>query len=156
MIRNQSTLQRWALFSPNTRMPDDILELGMTEQELLKGADPELHSLLSHTATAVLEMSALNGTLAEQAVSPQERQDAAIQAEIQQLADSQPFGSFGTYTEDGTFIPGKKGNLTNQIRLRMLAPELAGSLEAAAAPPVANQGMTQEECDRVNSQLRYS
>ena len=135
-------------------MPDDISELGMTEQELLKDADPELHSLLSHTATAVLEMSALNGTLAEQAISPQERQEAATQVEIQRLVESQPFGSFGTYSEDGTFIPGKKSNLTNQILLRQLSPELCASLEAAAKPPVANQGMTQEECDRVNAQLR--
>ena len=156
MIRNQSTLQRWALFSPNTRMPDDISELGMTEQELLKGADPELFALLANTATAVLEMSALNGTLAEQAISPQERQNAEIQAEIQRLSAVNPFGGQGSYDDAGVFTPGPKPNLTNQIRLRMIAPELAGSLKAAAAPPVANQGMSQEECDRVNSQLRYS
>ena len=137
-------------------MPDDISELGMTEQTLLQDADPELYALLSNTATAVLEMSALNGTLPEQAISPQERQEAAIQAEIQHLSAVNPFGGQGSYDEQGNFTPGPKPNLTNQIRLQMLAPELAGSLKAAAAPPVANQGMTQEECDRVNSQLRYS
>lgn len=137
-------------------MPDDASELGLTEQELLKGADPELYALLANTATAVLEMSALNGTLPEQAISPQERQDAEINAEIQHLSAVNPFGGPGSYSEDGVFTPGPKPNLTNQIRLQMLAPELAGSLEAAAAPPVANQGMTQEECDRVNAQLRYS
>ena len=141
-------------------MPDDISELGMTEQIALSNADPELHALLGNTATAVLEMSALNGTLAEQAISPQERQEAAIQAEIQRLVDSQPFGSKETYVPDPDapmgqrHVPGKKGNFTDQMLLRQLAPELAGSLEAAMKPPVANGGMTQEECDRVNAQLR--
>ena len=93
-------------------MPDDISELGMTEQTLLQDADPELYALLGNTATAVLEMSALNGTLAEQAISPQERQNAEIQAEIQRLSAVNPFGGQGSYSEDGTFTPGPKPNLT--------------------------------------------
>ena len=110
--------------------------------------------MLSNTATAELELAAMSGALSEQAVTPQERQDAAIQAEIEQLIASQPFGSVGSYDSDNNFIPGKAPNLTNQLRLKALAPEKAMVLEEAAKPKIGDPGaINQEEADRINAQL---
>ena len=43
------------------------------------------------------------------------------------------FGTAGTY-EGETYIPGQQPNITAQMELQALAPELAAQLQAQAAP----------------------
>ena len=150
-------LQRWSAVFPQSRMVDEIKDLPMAEQQILRDQDPELFALLSNTAPAELELAAMTGALAEQVASPEERQNAAIAQEIQQLVDSNPWGSQGTYVPDPShpmgqrYVAGAKENLTAQHRLMMLAPEKALVMQEAAKPPVAG-GLSQEQCDQINAQ----
>ena len=73
---------------------------------------------------------------------------------IEELKASLPYGSQGHYLEDGSFVPGTKGNFTLQMELQALAPDVAANMKAAAQPPVANTGLSEEAAARINSQLR--
>ena len=70
---------------------------------------------------------------------------------IEELKAALPWGSQGSYDEQGNFIPGQKPNLTLQMELSALDPELAGSMKVAAQPPVANNAMDEEAARYVNS-----
>ena len=83
-------------------------------------------------------------------ITPEQQRDARIE----ELKASLPWGSQGSYDEAGNFTPGKQPNLSAQLELEMLAPELAGSMKVAARPPVADGGMDQESANWVNDRLR--
>ena len=139
-------------FDSSSAMPNSLDELPLDKQMALQQFDPELHSLLAGTAPAALEIAALQETLSEAATTPQERYEAALEQEIQSLIDSAPWGSPGTYLEDGSYQEGIKPNFTNQQRLLALAPERALVMKAAAQPKVGDpNALTEEEAARVNS-----
>ena len=79
----------------------------------LQAADPELVSLLRGTAPAGLVADALQGKLSPIPKSPEQRQEEATKAEVQQLMEANPYRS---------------GNLTQAMRLEQLNPAAAKRL----------------------------
>lgn len=101
--------------------------------------------LVERTPAIDAELAAFNPKTPEQA-------KADRIAELQAMC---PFGTVGSYSADGTFVPGKQPNLTAALELQSLDPDLAASLKAAAQPPVANPGaLTAEGAAYVNSMLQ--
>ena len=137
-LRTAQMLRRFSVVFAGQRMPDNISELAMTEQQMLQDADPELFSLLSNQAPAELELAAMTGELADFAITPQQRQDTAVQAEVQQLIASSPFGTKDSYSPEGEFIPGKKENFTAQMRLSMLSEDAYNKCKAEIQPDHLN------------------
>ena len=92
----------------------------------LQAADPELVSLRRGTAPAGLVADALQGKLSPIPMSPEQRQEAATKAEVQQLMDANPYRS---------------GNLTQAMRLEQLNPAAAKRLrqESGVQSPAEKQ-----------------
>ena len=105
-------------------MPDSIAELEMMDQLALGTADPDLHSLLSNTATAELEMAALSNTLDAAPIPQADREAAAKRAEAEALVAANCFGTVGRY-EGEAYIPGIAQNVTQMMQVELLAPDLA-------------------------------
>ena len=134
-------------------MPTDSSDIPPGAQLQLLNRDPELHQLLSGAAPAELELQVITGTWADIAETPQQRQEQATAARIAELVAMTPFGSQGSYAEDGSYTPGLPTSLTAQMELQSLAPELAAQLQAAVQPPAPQQGLTAEGAAFVNQQL---
>jgi len=122
-IRTPQMLHRWSAFAPGSRMPDSLDELSAEQVLRLQNADEDLFALLGNSASAELELAALNNTLAEVAPTAQQRHDAATAARIAELVAANPFQA--------------GGSLTDRFELEALAPEAAAQLQAAAAPTPA-------------------
>ena len=155
-IRNESTLRRWAAFRPGTRMPDSLEELTLSDQLALSSADVELHSLLSGTATAELELAALSNAL-DAAPTPQQRQQEANAAQVQAILDrngGNPYGVQGYYQnpdDPNSYIAKRERNLTDSMLLESLDPQLAAQMELQANPP-QQTGLTQDAANFVNQE----
>ena len=137
-------------------MPTDSSDIPPGAQLQLLNRDPELHQLLSGAAPAELELQVITGTWPDTAETPQQRQEAAKTARIQEILDAtngNPWGKPGEYLPDGSYQEPVPGNLTMQLSMQSLAPELAAQLQAQAAPPAPQQGLTQEGANFVNSRL---
>jgi hypothetical protein len=151
-------LTRWATFAPGTRMPDGIDQLDYSQRVALQDADADLFALLSNTASAELELAAMNGSLASAAPTPEQLQDAAKQQRIAELVEAKVFGTPGVYLEDGTYQPGIAPSITGQFELESLDPQLAAQLRTQATPPAPQQGLSEADAARINSEvlrLRY-
>ena len=114
-------------------MPDSLEELTISDQLALSSADVELHSLLSGTATAELELAALSNALDAAPIPQADREAQARRAEAERLIAEGCFPTAGRY-EGETYIPGRQGSLTAQFTVQALAPDLyeAESLRVAA------------------------
>ena len=134
-LRTLAMLARWSAQFPDTRMPDSLEGLPAAQHLHLQANDPELFSLLAGTANAELEMAALSGSLPDATLTPEQRIAANNTARVQELVAAQVFGTAGTYSADGTFIPGIQPNLTGQLALLSLAPDIYASEQAKAKPP---------------------
>jgi len=80
-------------------------------------------------------MAALSGSLPDATLTPAQRQEQANAARIAELVAAQVYGTPGTYSETGEYIPGQAGNITAQMELASLDPQLAAQLKTAATPP---------------------
>jgi hypothetical protein len=156
VIRNESTLRRWAAFRPGTRMPDSIAELELSDQLALQSNDPDLHALLSNTATAELELAVMDGSLPDVAIPQADREAQARRAEAERLIAEGAFPTAGRY-EGETYIPGRQGSLTAQFTVQALAPDLyeAESLRVAAeqAQQKPSAAMNEEAVAFVNATM---
>jgi hypothetical protein len=118
-------------------MPDSLEGLSAGAQIQLQNADPELFQLLGNTAPAELELAAMNHQLGDAAPTPQQLQDAATAARVEELlAAGNPFGTQGHY-EGEQYVPGTPANVTAAFELESLNPELAARLKAEATPAPA-------------------
>jgi hypothetical protein len=158
VIRNASTLLRWSMFKPGTRMPDSLDELTFADQLALSNADVELHALLGNTATAELEMAALNNELAATPIPQADREAAANRAEAERLIAEGAFPQLGHYTPEGSYVEGREGNFTNQMRVKDLAPDLyerqAALMSAAKAQQQSDpSALTTEGANFVQARL---
>lgn len=153
-LRTSQVLKRWAAQFPNTRMPDDISEIELSQQHALQQADPELHSLLAGKATAELELAAVTGELADSVASLAEREDQARKQEVEQLIADGAFPSQGYYREDSSYVAGREGNLTAQLRISQLDPQRYESEKLKANPPQPNENaVSAEAAARMNAEL---
>ena len=117
---NENVLRRWASLSDRP-MPDDFRDFSdryLTESMLIRQRDPQLVSILEGTADGNLKADVVSGKFDIVAPTEEQQAEAARQAEAQRLFDSNPFAS---------------NNLTDQMKLRQLAPEAAAQLQDAAA-----------------------
>ena len=146
-------LRRWAAQS-DSPLPDSwgaLMQSSPSEAMRIAAADPELVALLSGQAGASLRADALSGVLAAAVPSEAERMDAARAARIAELTESNPFGSAGFYRGE-EFVPPTSGNVTAQMELLAIAPEIAARLQAEAQPAVASGGLTAEQANFVNAE----
>lgn len=147
-------LKRWAAQFPNTRMPDDLSEIELGQQHALEQADPELHSLLAGKASAETELSAIDGTFADSVAPLAEREEQARNQEVEQLIADGAFPSQGYYREDSSYVAGREGNLTAQLRVLALSPQRYESEKLKANPPQANENaVSAESAARMNAEL---
>lgn len=96
----------------------------------IRQKDPELVSILEGTCNAGLKADVLEGKFEPTAPSIEQRQQEAMVAEAQRLYEAKPF---------------ETGNLTDQMRLRMLNPELAAQQEAAATPDPSRPDLSEAQ-----------
>jgi hypothetical protein len=64
---------------------------------------------------------------------------------IEELIAANPYPTQGVYLADGSYQPGKGGNLTAALELEALAPERAAALKMAAQPPKPQAGALSSE-----------
>ena len=103
-------------------MPEDFGDFSdryLTESMLIRQRDPALVSILEGTADANLKADVVSGQFDIVAPTEEQQSEARRKAEAQRLFDSNPFAN--------------GGNLTDQMKLRQLAPEAAAQLQDAAA-----------------------
>lgn len=146
-------LRRWAAQS-DSPLPDNwaaLMQSSPSEAMRIAAADPELVALLSGQAGASLRADALSGVLAAAVPSEAERMDAARAARIAELTESNPFGSAGFYRGE-EFVPPTSGNVTAQMELLAIAPEIAARLQAEARPAAAASGLSAEQAAFVNAE----
>ena len=120
---NISVLKRWAAQS-ETPLPEDFAAFAsanMTEAMRIRTADPELVSILDGTCSAGLKAAVLGGTWSDTAETLEQREAQQRDQMRQELFDSKPF------EKDSI-------NLTRQMMLRALAPDVAEQAQASAAP----------------------
>ena len=128
---NPSILRRWAALSENP-LPESFAEYTQqftSESMEIRRRDPELASILEGTCNAALKADVLEGKF--DPVGPTEEQlvEAAKTQQLQELYESKPF-------EPGT------ENLTAQMMMRALSPELADQQQAAATPDPGRPDLT--------------
>ncbi|WP_094556651.1 hypothetical protein [Synechococcus sp. 1G10] len=149
--RTAALLKRWASYKPSTPLPVVITDLPEIERLQLQDADPELHSLLSGTAPAELELSAIDGTLPSAPPAPPSPQEQAQQeAESWLAANGNPWGMPASYSPTGELMPGVQPNFTAQLWMQSNAPELAAKLQSAsvAADPRDAQTRSREQFEQ--------
>ena len=145
MLKTKATLKRWIAATggdlPYPSSPQAIsLEIGLQLQQV----DPELFAVVSGgDIPATLELSVMDGSLPDVAATPQQRQQEANAARIEELTASNPFGTAGYYNEQGDLVPPTQGNLTAVLELESLNPELAARLKAEAQPAQPAHQFTQ-------------
>lgn len=164
--RTAEVLQRFSALFPLRPLPPDISGLAGHEALELSERDPELHSLLSGTAPAELELAVLRGEFSPQPpaqLSPQDAARAAAEALVAEHGN--PWGVVGSYSDDGTFNAPTPPNWTHQLLVQRDHPELAQQLAAEweAANPAATSEQVyeaaraaelQQQSDRISSLAR--
>ena len=135
-------------------MPDSLEELPLSDQLALSSADPDLHSLLSGTATAELELAALSNQLDAAPIPQADREAQARRAEAERLIADGAFPTAGRY-EGETYIPGREGSVTAQFAVEELAPDLAERerLRVAAEQAPTPGGMTAADVAFVQAEM---
>ena len=83
----------------------------------IRQADPDLVAIMNNTASGEMVADVLAGKWDIVAPTAEQKAEAARQAQTQELFDQKPFES---------------GNLTQQMAMRQLSPELAAQEEANA------------------------
>ena len=115
-----SVLRRWAALSERP-LPDEgfsgFADRYVTESFQIRLADAELVSILDGTCNAGLKADVLAGKWDPVRPTDEQQAEAKRQAATQELFDAKPF---------------ETGNLTAQMQLRALNPDLAAQQEAAA------------------------
>lgn len=138
MHKTPALLRRWIAATggnlPYPSSPDAIgVDLGLKLQD----QDPELWQVLTGNAPASLELQVMEGTFADSAPTPQERQETDRKAEIAailQRNDGNPFGCLAHH--DGErWIEHRQRHDTDSFRLMQLDPALAERLKLQANPP---------------------
>lgn len=131
---NISVLKRWAAQS-ETPLPEDFsafASANMTEAMRIRTADPELVSILDGSCSAALKAAVLAGNWSE-AVETLEQREAQQRDQMrQELFDSKPF------EKDSI-------NLTRQMMLQALAPDVAAQAQAAATPDPGRPDLTEAQ-----------
>ena len=117
----------------------------------LQQVDPELFQVVTGAASASLELQVMEGSFSDVAPDPQELQNAANKAQVEQLIADGAFPTQGRY-EGEQYIPGLPGNVTAQLLISSLDPQRYEA-EMLRATPVKQTGMTQEEVNRVNARV---
>ena len=157
MHKTPALLKRWIAATggdlPYPSSPQAIsLEIGLQLQQV----DPELFAVVSGgDIPASLELAVMDGSFPDVAATPQQRQDAATAARIEELTASNPYGTAGYYDEQGDLVPPVAGNLTAALELEALNPDLAARLKAEAQPAQPAHQFTEGEV-RVLSQHGYA
>ena len=138
MHKTSALMKRWiAAMGGDSRYPSSADELPVDAVMALTERDPELLAILQGSAPASLELQVLDGSLPDAAPTPQQLQDAATAARVEELlAAGNPFGTQGHY-EGQDYIPGTPANVTAAFELESLNPELAARLKAEATPAPA-------------------
>ena len=119
MLKSAATLKRWIAATggdlPYPSSPDQIgVDLGLRLQQV----DPELFQIVSGGGIpASLELSVMDGSLPDIAATPQQRQQEANAARIEELTASNPYCTAGYYNEQGDLVPPTQGNLTAALEL---------------------------------------
>lgn len=90
-------------------------------------ADPELVSILDGSCSAGLKADVLEGKFDPVSPTAEQRAEEAQKAELQALYEAKPF---------------ETGNLTQQLRMAQLSPDLATEQRDAAAPDPGNPDLT--------------
>ena len=115
-----SVLRRWNALSERP-LPDDgfagFADKFVTESFQIRLADAELVSILDGTCTAGLKADVLAGKWDSVRQTDEQQAEAKKQAQLQDLYNQRPF---------------ETGNLTQQMAMRRLNPELASQQEEAA------------------------
>ena len=135
-------------------MPDSLEELTLADQLALGAADPDLHALLSGTATAELELAAISDQLDAAPIPQADREAQARRAEAERLIAEGAFPTAGRY-EGETYIPGREGSVTAQFAVEDLAPDLAERerLRVAAEQTSTPGGMTAADIAFVQAEM---
>ena len=130
---SDSVLRRWSAVSERP-MPDEgfagFADKFVNESFQIRLADAELVSILDGTCTAELKADVLAGKWSPVRRTDEQQAEAKRQAATQELFDSKPF---------------ETGNLTAQMQLRQLNPELAAQEEANALQQSGRAGHTEKE-----------
>ena len=149
-MANESSRLSLCILKP-IRRPDPI---DLPPQILLSSADEELHSLLSGTATAELELAALSNQLDAAPIPQADREAQARRAEAERLIAEGAFPTAGRY-EGETYIPGREGSVTAQFAVEELAPDLAERERSRVAAEQASTagGMTAEDVAFVQAEM---
>ncbi len=105
----------------------------------LKKQDPDLFQLLSGSASAELELAALEGSLPEVAVPAEQREAQAKAARVQEILAQHPGGSLGRYetNADGqsVYIEGTAPRLDLLMELATLDPQAHAQQELIRKGP---------------------
>jgi hypothetical protein len=135
-------------------MPDSLEELTLADQLALGAADPDLHALLSGTATAELELAAISDQLDAAPIPQADREAQARRAEAEALVAANCFGTVGRY-EGEAYIPGIAQNVTQMMQVELLAPDLAERerLRVAAEQTSTAGGMSAADIAFVRSEM---
>ena len=129
---------------PYPSSPQSIsMELGFQLQQV----DPELFAVVSGAEIpATLELAVMDGSLPDEAATPQQRQQEANAAQVQAILDrngGNPYGVQGYYQnpdDANSYIAKREKNLTDSMLLESLDPQLAAQMELQANPPQAAPG----------------
>lgn len=139
---NPAILRRWSALSQEIMGADSALPADWsgwaaanpTTATHLAQRDPELVQLLEGSAPAGLMADALTGHFAPVPPDPAAQAEAAQAARIEQLMAANPWGVPGRYLESGEFIAPVEPNLTAQLELATLAPDLYAQQQAIHQP----------------------
>ena len=137
-----SVLRRWSALSERP-LPDNgfagFADKFVTESFQIRLADAELVSILDGTCTAGLKADVLAGKWDSVRQTDEQQAQAKKQAEMQRLHDQKPFHS---------------GNLTEQMALRALNPELAAQQEEAALQASGRAAHSEKEMLQMQAEQR--
>jgi len=158
VLKTPALLKRWIAATggdlPYPSSPDAIsmeLSLRLSEQ------DPELLQILSGNAPARLELAVMDGSLADVAATPAERQAAANAERVAELLAMAPAGRPGFYREvpngEPVYVPPTAPNVTALMELQSLDPEAAQREQLQAIPP-KQTGLSEADAAWVNAELQ--
>ena len=127
-----NVLRRWAAISEEP-LPEHFAQYAdkfVSQSMQIRIADPELVSILDGSCTAGLKADVLEGKFDPVSPTAEQRADEAQKAELQALFDARPY---------------ETGNLTQQLRMAQLSPELATQQRDAAAPDPGRPDLTEAQ-----------
>jgi hypothetical protein len=158
VLKTPALLKRWIAATggdlPYPSSPDAIsmeLSLRLSEQ------DPELLQILSGNAPARLELAVMDGSLADVAATPAERQAAANAERVAELVAAQVGGRPGYYRElpngEQEYVPPQPGSVTGLFELEALDPIAAQRERMQATVMPKGNGLSAEDAAWVQQEM---